>query len=84
MSPAAFEPAILTIERPLTHVIGGAATGIRFGLYRKFLNRGNLHCNKEIHFTYNECDIDEECLIAKLFAFILFYFCLVLFKKYEF
>ena len=84
MPPAAFEPAIPTIERPLTHALERANTGISFGLYRKFLNTGNLHCNKEIRFTYGECDTDAECLIAQLFPFILFYFCLTLFKKYEF
>jgi hypothetical protein len=48
------------------------------------LYTGNIHCNKEIHFTCRECVTDVECLIAKLFAFILFYICLTLFKKYEF
>jgi len=82
MPPAAFEPSIAAIERLLTHALGRATIGIGF-CCTAILNAGNIHCNKEIHLIYRERDIDMECLIAKLFAFILFYFCFAIFKKYK-
>jgi hypothetical protein len=84
MPPAAFEPPNPSNRTGADPRLRTRGHRDRVWLVLQILNSGTVHCNKDIHSTNTENDIDAECLISKSFAFTIILILSCPFKKYEF